>query len=61
MSNSARYEWRDQQAALSERLKGFMQNPGTEQLDAVVAEMRAYADAARSGAIQIPATWTSYS
>ena len=61
MSKSARYEWRDQQAALSERLKGFMQNPGAEQLEAVVAEMRAYADAARTGAIQIPTTWTSYS
>ena len=60
MSKAARYEWRDQQAALNERLKGFLQNPGTEQLEAVVAEMRAYADAARSGAIQIPATWTSY-
>ncbi len=61
MSKSARYEWRDQQAALNERLRGFMENPGTEQLEAVVAELQAYADAARAGSIEIPARWTSYS
>lgn len=60
MSKSARYEWRDQQAALNERMKGFMENPNDQQLEAVIAEMRAYADAARSGAIDIPARWTSY-
>jgi hypothetical protein len=60
MSKSARYQWRDQKAALDARLKGFMQNPGNEQLEAVVAEMRAYADAARAGNIEIPASWTSY-
>ena len=61
MSKSARYEWRDQQAALNERMKGFLENPNPEQLEAVLAEMRAYADAARSGAMEIPARWTSYS
>lgn len=61
MSKAARYEWRDQHDALNERMKGFLQNPGSEQLEAVIAEMRAYADAARSGDIQIPASWTSYS
>jgi len=61
MSKTSRYEWRDQQAALQERMKGFLQNPGSEQLEAVVAEMRAYADAARTGQIDIPQTWTSYS
>ncbi len=60
MSKSARYEWRDQQAALNERMKGFLANPGAEQLEAVIAEMRAYADAAQSGAMEIPACWTSY-
>ncbi|MFP5391186.1 MAG: hypothetical protein ACLGI6_06520 [Gammaproteobacteria bacterium] len=60
MSKSARYEWRDQQAALNERMKGFLENPNTEHLEAVIAEMRAYADAARSGSIQIPERWTSY-
>ena len=49
MSKSARYEWRDQHAAVNERMKGFLQNPNIEQLEAVVAEMRAYADAARNG------------
>lgn len=60
MSKSARYEWRDQQAALNERMKGFLENPGEDQMEAVVAEMRAYADAARTGSIEIPARWTSY-
>jgi hypothetical protein len=60
MSKTSRYEWRDQQAALQERVKGFLLNPGTEQLDAVVAEMRAYADAAKAGHIDIPQSWTSY-
>jgi len=60
MSKSARYEWRDQQAALNQRMKGFLENPGKEQLEAVVAEMRAYADAARSGSMEIPTRWTSY-
>jgi hypothetical protein len=61
MSKSSRYEWRDQQAALQERMKGFLANPGDEQLEAMVAEMRAYAQAARSGQIEIPQSWTSYS
>jgi hypothetical protein len=60
MSKTSRYEWRDQQAALQKRMKGFLENPGNEQLEAVVAEMRAYADAARAGRIDIPQVWTSY-
>ena len=60
MSKSSRYEWRDQQAALQERVKGFLVNPDNERLEAVIAEMRAYADAARSGNIDIPQRWTSY-
>ena len=61
MSKSARYEWRDQHASLNERMKGFLLNPNTEQLEAVVAEMRAYADAASNGRMEIPTSWTSYS
>lgn len=60
MSKTTRYAWRDQQAVLSERMKGFLQNPGNEEMEAVVAEMRAYADAARTGAIEIPKQFTSY-
>lgn len=60
MSKSARYEWRDQQAALTERVKGFLENPCNERMEAVMAEMRAYADAARTGSIEIPQRWTSY-
>jgi hypothetical protein len=29
-------------------------------MEAVVAQMRDYAEAAKSGAIEIPKTWTSY-
>ena len=60
MSKSTRYEWRDQQAALNERMKGFLEHPGDDEMEAVVAEMRAYADAARTGSIEIPTRWTSY-
>lgn len=60
MSKSARYEWSDQQASLTDRLKGFLQNPGTDQMEAMMAEMRAYADAARSGSIDIPTRSTIY-
>ena len=60
MSKSARYEWRDQHAALNERMKGFLENPNTEQMEAVVAEMREYANAAKTGRMEIPQTWTSY-
>jgi hypothetical protein len=42
-------------------MKGFLANPSNEQLEAVVAEMRAYADAAQSGSIEIPQRWTAYS
>ena len=60
MSKSSRYEWRDQQAALQERMKGFLQNPNNEQLEAVVSEMRAYAAAAQSGSIDIPQRFIAF-
>jgi hypothetical protein len=60
MSKSSRYEWRDQQAALQERVKGFLANPDNERLEAVLTEMRAYADAARAGHIEIPQRFTAY-
>jgi hypothetical protein len=60
MSKSSRYEWRDQQASLQELVKGFLQNPNNEQLEAVVAEMRAYAAAAQSGSIDIPARFIAF-
>jgi hypothetical protein len=60
MSKSSRYEWRDQQAALQERMKGFLQNPDNEQLEAVVAEMRAYAAAAQAGTIDIPQRFIAF-
>ena len=61
MSKSSRYEWRDQQAALQERMKLFLQNPNNEQLEAVVADMRAYAAAAQAGTIDIPERFIAFS
>jgi len=60
MSKSSRYEWRDQQAALQERMKGFLKNPDNEQLEAVVAEMRAYAASAKAGTIDIPERFIAF-
>jgi hypothetical protein len=60
MSKSARYEWRDQQASLQERMKGFIENPGAEQMEALVAELHAYAAAARSGSIEIPERFITF-
>ncbi len=60
MSKSARYEWRDQHAALNQSMKGFLEKPDAEKLEAVVAEMRAYAAAAQNGNMEIPTRWTSY-
>ena len=61
MSKSSRYEWLDQQAALQERMKGVLQNPNNEQLEAVVADMRAYAAAAQAGTIDIPERFIAFS
>ncbi len=60
MSMASRDAWRDLQAVLNARLKGFLENPGEEQLDALIAEMKAYANAAQSGNIDIPQRWVSY-
>jgi hypothetical protein len=60
MSKAARYEWRDQQASLNSRMKQFQLNPDAEQMEALIAEIRTYADAARNGNIEIPQSWTSY-
>lgn len=60
MSKSSRYEWRDQAASLQERLKGFIENPGNDQMEAVIAEMRTYAAAAKAGSIDIPERFVSF-
>lgn len=61
MSTASRYAWRDQQATLTERMRGFLENPGDTELDAVLIEMHAYAEAAQSGNIEIPQRWISVS
>jgi len=60
MSKSSRYEWRDQAAALQERMKSFIENPGDDQLEAVIADMRTYAAAAKAGTIDIPERFVSF-
>ena len=60
MSKTSRYEWRDQQAALQERVKGFLLNPGNEQLEAVVAEMRDGYEFLRSNFGSCAARFSSY-
>ena len=60
MSKSARYEWHDQQAILNERFKGFLKDPSSLQMEAVLTEMKAYADSAKQGRIEIPMAWTTY-
>ena len=60
MSKSSRYEWRDQAASLQERMKGFIENPGNEQMEAVISEMRTYAAAAKAGTIDIPERFVSF-
>jgi len=60
MSKSSRYEWRDQQASLQERMKSFIENPGADQMEAVIAEMRTYAAAAKAGTIDIPERFVSF-
>lgn len=54
MSKSNRLDWSRQVTTMNERIKSFQANPGPEQLDAVIEELRAYAEAARSGGIEIP-------
>lgn len=54
MSKSNRLDWSRQVSQLNERIKGFQANPGPEQLEAAIKELHAYAEAARSGGIEIP-------
>jgi hypothetical protein len=54
MSKVNRLEWSRKVAALNEHIKGFQENPSKERLDAAISELRAYAEAASSGGIEIP-------
>jgi hypothetical protein len=54
MSKTNRLDWSKQITLMNERIKNFQANPGQEQLDAVIQQLQAYAEAARSGGIEIP-------
>ena len=58
MSKSNRLDWSRQVTLMNERVKNFQANPGQEQLDAVIEELQAYAEAARNGGIEIPTRFT---
>ena len=59
MSRTNRLDWSKQVTLMNERIKNFQANPGQEQLDAVIAELNAYAEAARTGGIEIPSLFTT--
>jgi len=59
MSRTNRLDWSKQITLMNERIKNFQANPGQEQLDAVIAELKAYAEAARTGGIEIPSLFTT--
>ena len=58
MSKTNRLDWSKQVTLMNERIKSFQANPGQEQLDAVIQQLQAYAEAARSGGIEIPTLFT---
>ncbi len=58
MSKTNRLDWSRQITLMNERIKHFQANPGQEQLDAVIAELKAYAEAAHNGGIEIPSRFT---
>ena len=47
----------DELAQSNEHIKGFQQKPDQAELEAAINAMHAYADAARSGGIEIPMRW----
>ncbi len=54
MSRIDRLEWSQKVASLNECIRGFQANPSKEQLDRAITELRAYADAAEGGNMEIP-------
>jgi hypothetical protein len=59
MSRTNRLDWSKQITLMNERIKEFQANPGQEQMDAVIDELKAYAEAASNGGIEIPALFTT--
>ncbi|SFU35443.1 hypothetical protein [Pseudoduganella namucuonensis] len=59
MSKVNRLEWSRQVATLNERIRGFQADPSKERLEAAIDELRAYAEAARAGGIEIPTRFTA--
>lgn len=54
MSKVDRLEWSRKVALLNEYIRGFQANPSQEQLEQAICALRAYAEAAHSGDMEIP-------
>ena len=59
MSKSNRLDWSKQVTLMNERIKHFQADPSPQQLEAVIEELKAYAEAARTGGIEIPTLFTT--
>jgi hypothetical protein len=59
MSKTNRLDWSKQVTLMNERIKSFQADPSQEQLDAAIAVLKAYAEAARTGGIEIPTLFTT--
>lgn len=59
MSRIDRLEWSQKVASLNECIRGFQANPSKEQLDRAISELRAYADAANGGEMEIPSRFVA--
>ncbi len=57
MSMTNRQAWSKHLATLNARIKGFQQKPERAELEAAIDAMRAYAEAAETGGIEIPMHW----
>ncbi|WP_256079271.1 hypothetical protein [Massilia sp. YIM B04103] len=55
MSNWERLEWSKQVSVLNERIRDFQGDPSPDRLELAIRQLRAYAEAASSGGIEIPA------
>jgi len=61
MSKLPQHEWRDQVVTLQNRMKSFIKNPGDDQLEAVISDMRKYVAANKASGIDARSTSSTQS
>jgi len=61
MSKLPQHEWRDQVVALQNRMKSFIKNPGDDQLEAIISDMRKYVAANKASGIDARSTSSTQS